>query len=354
MTRNTTTRLGCEHLADRTLPSVSLTGGVLTVGGTSGNDVIRVTVENETRVRVTISSTGENRAFNVARVESLDVRCRAGDDRVLLAHALSVPALVLGQAGNDTIFGGGGNDDLRGDDGRDSVHGRGGDDSVSGGRGADDVAGDVGDDSLSGGDGSDHCSGGNGDDSVSGGSGNDDVRGDEDNDSVSGDDGNDSCDGGGGDDDVRGGAGDDDMNGGDGNDVCRGDDGDDTSVDGFDSEDELVADFPASGGRAKFETGVDNDETEREFEVEVEDLAASTLYAVFVDGVSVGTFTTDAEGRGELKFEVDFDGDDDGHIEFPVGFPEINVGDTVLVREGDASGAVVREGTFALDDSSDD
>jgi hypothetical protein len=98
-----------------------------------------------------------------------------------------------------------------------------------------------------------------------------------------------------------------------------------------------------SDSKAEFKFGPDDGGIEREFEVELEDAAANTTYGVFVDGVSVGTITTNSFGDGRLEYEVDFDGDDDGNVDFPPGFPEISEGDVVQIR---LNGAVVRQGTF--------
>ena len=64
---------------------------------------------------------------------------------------------------------------------------------------------------------------------------------------------------------------------------------------------------------------------------------------MFVDGVSVGSIRTNAIGDGRLEFEVDFDDNNDGNVDFPPGFPEISEGDAVTIQ---LNGVVARQGTF--------
>jgi Ca2+-binding RTX toxin-like protein len=286
-----------ESLDQRAMPSITLNGGLLTVGGTAGSDAISVWSPSAGQLRVTVSSTGEGRTFSLSQIAALDIRCGRGNDFVSVRSDVTVDASVRGSAGNDVVNGGSGDDNLSGGTGNDIVRGRGGRDNVSGD------------------DGHDLCDGGTGDDRCSGGSGNDDVRGGDGNDLVNGSSGRDSCHGGRGDDDVR---------------------------NGFDMDTVLFAPL-GSDSKAEFEFGPDNGGIEREFEVELEDAAPFTTYGVFVDGVSVGTITTNAIGDGRLEYEVDFDRDNNGNVDFPPGFPEISAGDVVQIR---LNGAVVRQGTF--------
>jgi len=270
-----------EELGGRTLPSVSLVGGVLTIGGTAGSESITVWRPSADSIQVNVSSTGEARRFSAADVNSIDLRGGAGNDFITVGQGLTKATILRGGLGNDVITGGGGSDDVFGGSGNDRIRGR---------------------------------------------SGNDDLHGDA------------------GSDDLRGGAGDDSIDGGSGRDGCRGGDGNDDISNGMDLDTELIATFTGGQGSAEFKFGPEDGGIEREFEVEVEDLAAGVTVGVFVDNVSVGSITTNSLGDGRLKFEMDFDSNHDGNVEFPAGFPEIHVGSVIQVRLND--GTVVREGTF--------
>jgi hypothetical protein len=65
---------------------------------------------------------------------------------------------------------------------------------------------------------------------------------------------------------------------------------------------------PAAGGAGQGEAEVEvkrggaASALRQEVEVKVEKLAAGATFTVFVDGKQVGTFTTDAQGKGEAEF----------------------------------------------------
>jgi Ca2+-binding RTX toxin-like protein len=270
-----------EELGGRSLPSVSLVGGVLTIGGTAGSESITVWRPTADTIQVNVSSTGEARRFNSADVNSIDLRANAGNDFITIGQGLTKSSTIRAGLGNDVVTGGGGDDTVFGSSGNDRIRGR---------------------------------------------NGNDDLHGDS------------------GSDDIRGGAGDDSIDGGSGRDGCRGGDGDDDISNGMDLETELIANFTSGQGSAEFKFGPEDGGIEREFEVEVEDLAAGVTVGVFVDNAPVGSITTDAVGDGRLDFEQDFDSNHDGVVNFPAGFPEIHVGSVVQVRL--SNGTVVREGLF--------
>jgi hypothetical protein len=57
-------------------------------------------------------------------------------------------------------------------------------------------------------------------------------------------------------------------------------------------------------GDARGEADIDIDgSTEQELEVEVRGLAPNQTYSVWIDDRQVGTFTTDAQGRGDVEWE---------------------------------------------------
>jgi Ca2+-binding RTX toxin-like protein len=272
-----------EQLDSRSLMSASLVNGVLTIGGTAGSESITVWKPDANTVQVNISSTGEAKRFAAADVNSIDLRAGGGNDLITVGLGLTCNTTLRGGNGSDTITGGGGGDTVLGSWGNDRIRGR---------------------------------------------SGNDDLRGEW------------------GSDDIRGGQGDDSLDGGSGRDGCNGGDGDDDVSNGFDLDTELIAMFSGGQGDAEFKFGPEDGFIEREFEVEVEDLPAGVTLGVFVDGVGVGTITTNAFGDGRLEYELDFSDDNhDGSVDFPPGFPEVSVGSVVQVK---LNGTVVREGTFVV------
>jgi Ca2+-binding RTX toxin-like protein len=261
-----------EQLDGRTLPSATLVGGVLTVGGTAGSESITVWRPTTDTIQVNISSTGEARRFAAADVNTIDLRAGGGNDYITIGLGLTCNSAIRGGGGNDVITGGGGNDTVLGSYGNDRIRGR---------------------------------------------NGHDDLRGQW------------------GSDDIRGGSGDDYIDGGSGRDGCRGGDGDDDIRNGFDLDTELIAVFSGGQGDAEFKFGPEDGFMEREFEVEVEDLPGGVILGVFVDNVAVGTITTNAVGDGRLEYELDFsNNNDDDAAPFPPGFPEIHVGSVVQVKLG--------------------
>jgi Ca2+-binding RTX toxin-like protein len=144
---------------------------------------------------------------------------------------VSLPVSMTGDAGDDTLIGGGLADDLNGGDGNDVLKGGAGNDRLTGGAGDDLLEGDAGADILDGGDGSDTASWapstgpvtvtldgqpndgatGEGDnaavENIIGGHGDDHLTGDGQSNVISGGDGNDTIDGGAGADELNGDAG---------------------------------------------------------------------------------------------------------------------------------------------------
>jgi hypothetical protein len=56
-------------------------------------------------------------------------------------------------------------------------------------------------------------------------------------------------------------------------------------------------------GTAEIEWTTRGNQTEREFEVEVEGLPAGTPFSVVLDGQPVASFTTDADGEAEVELQ---------------------------------------------------
>jgi Ca2+-binding RTX toxin-like protein len=98
---------------------------------------------------------------------------------------------VLGEAGNDILFGGPDRDSLFGDEGDDTIYGGKGNDSARGGVGKNQLFGNQGNDTLIGGADNESLFGGTDDDSLFGAAGDDVLSGDRGRDTLTGGDGND-------------------------------------------------------------------------------------------------------------------------------------------------------------------
>lgn len=131
--------------------------------------VIDSVVELEVGGSVCTQPEGEPRRLVCAApaISGFEVNAGAGDDRVVVARNVSVPATMRGGSGDDMLIGGAGPDKLLGGAGDDRLVGR---------RGADALFGGPGNDVLLGGPGSDLLRGGPGRDALIGGRGQDDVR----------------------------------------------------------------------------------------------------------------------------------------------------------------------------------
>ncbi len=106
-----------------------------------------------------------------------DIQVRGGAGNDLFENRSSIPCVVDGGPGNDTLIGGTGDDRLYGEEGNDQIRGGAGDDQLYGGAGNDTLIGGAGDDMLHGGVGNDLLDGEAGADRLDGGAGNDEIRG---------------------------------------------------------------------------------------------------------------------------------------------------------------------------------
>lgn len=121
-------------------------GMMLVVGGTSGNDDIKVEPNggpSEWRVKINGATIG---VFSAT--ERLIVYGQSGNDVIEVAGSIQASAWLYGDAGDDNIKGGAGNDILFGGDGEDLLVGGQGRDLLIAGRGADRVVGNADDDIL--------------------------------------------------------------------------------------------------------------------------------------------------------------------------------------------------------------
>src|SRR4051794_20265423 len=148
-----------ESLESRRLLSVSLSSGVLTLTGTSGNDVIELQKRAD-KGHVKVELNGSERRFALSGVSKIVVNGLGGSDFIEFSGrdgGLSIRSLINAGGGNDTVEAGNGNDTILGGAGRDTLEGHGGNDSISGGdfrdlleggSGNDTLRGDAGDDRL--------------------------------------------------------------------------------------------------------------------------------------------------------------------------------------------------------------
>jgi uncharacterized protein YkwD len=123
-------------------PAVITPAGILVVNGTSGNDVIDLSLSGDSLVA---KVNGEAFNFKHASVKRIYVSAMAGNDLVTFDKNI-IGATIDGGPGNDTLGGTSAGDTMNGADGNDLVLGRGGDDVLAGGPGADTVNGGDGND----------------------------------------------------------------------------------------------------------------------------------------------------------------------------------------------------------------
>jgi Ca2+-binding RTX toxin-like protein len=183
----------CEPLEGRRLLSASLANGVLTVTGTSGADHIEFQKRAD-KAQLRLEFNGHEFKYALSSVHKIVAKGLGGNDLITFSGrdgGLSIPSLLDGGDGNDTLEGGNGNDTLLGGNGNDHLQGKAGKDSLSGGAGNDTLEGGDGNDILKGDSGNDDLFGGSGNDNLSGGDGDDDLRGDSGDDSLFGGHGND-------------------------------------------------------------------------------------------------------------------------------------------------------------------
>src|SRR5438045_3442052 len=129
-----------EGLEQRALLSAAVSGGVLTVTGTDGDDIISVKAAKDSTGAAILVVTenvkpaeGEDwgtptvSTFLQSDVTSIVVNAGAGNDNVAIGGrrgtAVSTPATLNGGDGNDVLTGGGGADLINGDAGNDKITG---------------------------------------------------------------------------------------------------------------------------------------------------------------------------------------------------------------------------------------
>ena len=129
-----------EPLDAHVLLSASIQNSVLTIEGTSKKDVIALSQSGKT---ITVIENGAvPETFSAGAITSISIDCGAGNDAVELqkkagVDAVRIPALIMGDGGNDTLVGGAHNDTLSGGGGNDRLDGGAGADLMVGGPGYD-------------------------------------------------------------------------------------------------------------------------------------------------------------------------------------------------------------------------
>lgn len=162
--------------------------------GTSGDDVIRGTHEND----LIFALEGTDKVFAwlgddciVGGSGNDELRGETGDDIIFGNEG---DDLVIGAVGQDLLFGGTGNDTVKGENGEDVMFGNEGNDTMKGGNGNDQMNGNEGNDNMNGENGTDNASGDEDDDTLVGGNGQDTLVGNDGSDSANGQNGTDTCD----------------------------------------------------------------------------------------------------------------------------------------------------------------
>ena len=99
-----------EHLELRTLLNATLDGsGNLTVNGSANADTILLAL-NGANIDVTIQPENFSQSFPVASVNAIFVNCGDNNDTATIDAGITIAASIMGEAGNDTLTGGGGNE----------------------------------------------------------------------------------------------------------------------------------------------------------------------------------------------------------------------------------------------------
>jgi uncharacterized delta-60 repeat protein len=191
--------VGFTEAAPPELVTATLDGGVLTITGTSTADNIEVHLNADGNYRVNANAQAKM-IFTGGLVTSIVINAGGGGDYVVVGAAITAPAEVHGEEGNDTITSGAGDDAIFGDNGddvllgragQDVFHGGFGNDTITGGANDDLLFGDEGNDSLIGSGGADVFVGGDDNDTLTGGGGRDVLIGGDGMDSITGDNGQD-------------------------------------------------------------------------------------------------------------------------------------------------------------------
>lgn len=249
---NTRRNIGMESLEGRQLMSVSVLNSTLVINGNNAVDQgyvsgpLNINGRNYLVVNGRFEGTVVNRYILASTVSRIQFRGFGGNDD--FRNHSSVPSVMLGGDGADTLVGGFRSDTIYGEGGNDRIS-----DQTS-------VASNNWDNYLIGGEGDDLIAGSAGNDVLYGQNGNDTLAGGAACDYITGDAGNDLLEGNTGPDYLYGGAGNDVLAGHQGNDTLSGGAGRDTvwgfgGADWFEQDPYDVRDFSNSDGDRFFGGG---------------------------------------------------------------------------------------------------
>jgi Ca2+-binding RTX toxin-like protein len=144
-----------ESLESRTLLSVTLEDGLLTVTGTEQADHLFI-ARNPTTNQFVVNDNGTPTAFNPADVTAVRLIGLGENDRIGVGPGVNRPIDIIGGEGDDYLTGGPGHERILGNAGNDRIAGGGGGDLLDGGANDDFIVGGPGPDHMLGGPGSDH------------------------------------------------------------------------------------------------------------------------------------------------------------------------------------------------------
>ncbi|HZZ41544.1 MAG TPA: calcium-binding protein [Tepidisphaeraceae bacterium] len=137
---------------------MSVKGSTLNITGTNGDDTILLsqsTRRNGQIFSINITINSQTQQFNYQTfgqfISRISIDAGKGDDLVAASSDFSIPMLILGGKGNDSLAGGAANDTLYGGDGNDVLVGNAGNDVLYGQTGNDTLSGNAGSNKLDGG-----------------------------------------------------------------------------------------------------------------------------------------------------------------------------------------------------------
>ena len=129
----------------------TLTDGVLVINASRNADHVDVDLSENGQQILVLSDHRQIGSFNLASVSRVEFNGWAGDDRIAIVKEVSLPTILNGGAGNDTLSGGGGTNILLGQPGDDKLWGSVNRDILIGGEGSDRLQAGSDDDLLIGG-----------------------------------------------------------------------------------------------------------------------------------------------------------------------------------------------------------
>src|ERR1700743_1890473 len=101
-----------ENLEKRAYLSASLgNNGQLLITDTTGNDTI-VVKKISTQIQVAINSVITN--VVASKIKYIKATSSKGNDSITIDKSISLPATLVGGAGNDSLYGGAGNNNITG------------------------------------------------------------------------------------------------------------------------------------------------------------------------------------------------------------------------------------------------